>query len=59
MLQIRASVTFVKPFLHVTLRHMISKKEYTLQINLKLPVRVTSCNIFQAVKAEILAVIDH
>ena len=37
---------------------MISEKEYTLQINLKSPVRVTSHNKFQVVKAEISAVID-
>ena len=48
---------FYQNFLHVILRNMISETEYTLEINQNL-VRVTSHNISQAVKPEILAATD-
>ena len=50
---------FYQDLLQVILRNIISKKKYTLQINSKLLVRATNCNIYQPIKAEISAVIDH
>ena len=50
---------FYQNVLQVILRNMISKKEYTLQINLKSLVTVTSHNVFQIVKVEISFVIGH
>ena len=50
---------FYLNFLHETLKNMTFKKEYALQINQKLLVRVTIPNVFQVVKAEIFWVISR